>query len=85
MKRIIRIAAAVTLVGILLLEFQYVDEIVKKDEQDRTERKIALDSIAIVYKAEIDSLLARDSMHIDCVKCGWRNDKTLLWFKDSMP
>jgi len=72
MKNIIRIAAAITLVGILLLEFWYVDERIKKDEELRSERK-----------ANLNSILSRGTIHLECVRCGYDNSRTMLWLRDS--
>ena len=34
-------------------------------------------------RAAFDSLLKIDSIHINCVKCGYPNGRSLFWIKDS--
>jgi len=70
--KILKVMAAITLVGILLLELWYVQERQKRNEEYKSSRK-----------ATFDSLLELEPITIRCTSCGTLHHTNLRWVTDS--
>ena len=73
MSRIIEIIVVCIFIGILILSIIFT----KNENEARKEFKSS-------QQAALNSVLANDTFHIECVRCGWDNTRTVLWIKDSI-
>ena len=70
--KILQAMAAIALVGVILLEFWYVEERQRRNEEYRSSRK-----------ATFDSLLELEPVTIRCTCCGTLHHTHLRWVIDS--
>ena len=72
MKLLHNLVIMTMVIAVGVVSIVFLDHIDKQHEELKSSRKAAF-----------DSLLKIDSIHINCVKCGYPNGRSLFWIKDS--